>query len=44
MKRNVLDNGQVSCYGEIGRHTGLRGLRPSKGHLGSNPSSNNFEW
>ena len=29
------------CYGERGRHTGLRGLGPV-GRLGSNPSSNNF--
>lgn len=29
------------CYGEMGRHTGLRGLGPA-GRLGSNPSSNNF--
>ena len=29
------------CYGEIGRHTGLRGLGLA-GRLGSNPSSNNF--
>ena len=30
------------CYGEIGRHTGLRGLGKKIFHLGSSPSSNNL--
>ena len=36
-----LERYRKHCYGEMGRHTGLRGLGPA-GRLGSNPSSNNF--
>lgn len=37
----LWERNRKHCYGEMGRHTGLRGLGPA-GRLGSNPSSNNF--